>query len=217
MTLPSFLCYSASWRPFSSLACLPQSTRCVWSQTLLCYPRRWLIGSSTFSCSPPSPSPSGVLTIHLSVTCCPLSQLVILSMQHGQSGFDSCFPQTTSAPSFPTAAGHWKQWGTALGPGLNAGGFILHLHHILPPLPAGLMLRPVSPVRPSLPAGFVISLSAAGLACSSTLLLFIPSPNRPTWLSRSSANSLFLLDNSHFFHLVNKHGSSAFCACWVLC
>lgn len=36
--------------------------------------------------------------------------------------------------------------------GLNAGGFILLLHHILPPLPAGPMLRPVSPARPNLPA-----------------------------------------------------------------
>lgn len=57
----------------------------------------------------PSPQPSGVLSVHLSVTCCPLSQLVIFSMHHGHSGFDSCFPQTTSAPSFPTAAGSWKQ------------------------------------------------------------------------------------------------------------
>lgn len=36
--------------------------------------------------------------------------------------------------------------------GLNAGGFILLLHHILPPLPAGLMLRPVSSAGPNLPA-----------------------------------------------------------------
>nr|KAF6341577.1 hypothetical protein mMyoMyo1_011978 [Myotis myotis] len=101
--------------------------------------------------------------------------------------------------------------------GLNTGGFILLLHHILPPLHAGLMLQPVSPAGPTCQPGLVISLSAAGLACRSTLLLFIPGPNRPTWLSRSSANSLFLLDNSYSSHLFNNHGSSAFCACQVLC
>lgn len=108
LTLPSCLCYSASWPLFSLLACLPQSTP-------LFGPRHSSAiqgdGSSLlhFQLFPLPLLPSGVLSVHLSVTCCPLSRLVIFSMHHGQSGFDSCFPQTTSAPSFPIAAGSWKQ------------------------------------------------------------------------------------------------------------
>ena len=48
---------------------------------------------------------------------------------------------------------------------------------------------------------------------SSSLPLCMKLPNCPTWLSRSSANSVFLLDNSCIFDLSDKCGSRAFYVC----
>lgn len=55
------------------------------------------------------------------------------------------------------------------------------------------------PARAVFPQALALSSLPCSRTCNSSLLLFTPSPNGPTRLLRSSANSLFLLDNSFFF------------------
>lgn len=115
------------------------------------------------------------------------------------------------------------------GPGLNMSlpsSSVSVSHQVLPPLPPLLLWcysslpagpQPSSPARPSFlqAPNFVTFLSAVGLAGSSSLLLFTPSPNCPIWL-QDPLPIHFLLDNSYFFHLFNKYGSGGFRECQVL-
>lgn len=55
------------------------------------------------------------------------------------------------------------------------------------------------PARTIFPQALALSSLPCSRICNSSLVLFTPSPNGPTRLLRSSANSLFLLDNSFFF------------------
>lgn len=113
-----------------------------------------------------------------------------------------------------------------------SGLLILHLHLIahrfLPPLPSlpagGCSSLLAHPHVPPTPARLSVSSFCKLHRChprpdsctrlgSSSLPLCMKLPNCPTWHSRSSANSVFLLDNSCIFHLSDKCGSRAFYVC----